>query len=300
MGFVDTAPWELWAQDASDLTDKATLRTALRSAAAKWSLVLHGSSRHGSRSDEWEPMRVEVVQTSMGASGGCRLRQGYATVYVNREHGLQRRRYTVAHELGHLFLQSGRTAEKLHLSTREEENLCDEFANHLLVNRALLEEQLEGIRSFRPENLSSLANDFCVNLTPMVIALSECWDPAWGILILAKKRAHPRRPSEIEFRVEASAAAVPWYVPKYATLAKLGMGEAIDALSAEDAHLMHAGDEVSRFAARLWEPGADTRRSGRALASAEWVGRRFGATAVLVVQPLEVDYRWYRRLDSDQ
>ena len=299
MGFADTAPWELWAHDASDLTDKATLRTALRSAAAKWSLVLHGSRRR-SRSDEWEPMRVQVIQTNMGASGGCRLREGYATVYVNREHGLQRRRYTVAHELGHLFLQSGRTAEKLHLSTREEEKLCDEFANRLLVNRALLEEQLDGIRSFRPAHLSSLANDFCVNLTPMVIALSECWSPAWGILILAKKRAHPRRPSEIEFRVEASAAAAPWYVPKYATLAKLGLGDAINALTAEDAHLVQATGEVSRFAARLWEPGADTRRSGRAHAKVEWVGRRFGPTVVLIVKPLDVDYRWYRRLDSDQ
>ena len=245
-------------------------------------------------------MRVEVVQTSMGASGGCRLRQGYATVYVNREHDLRRRRYTVAHELGHLFLQSGRTAEKLHLSTREEENLCDEFASHLLVNRALLEEQLQGISSFRPANLSSLANDFCVNLTPMVIALSECWDPAWGILILAKKRAHPRRPTEVEFRVEASASTPPWYLPKYATLAKLGLADAIDALTAEDAHLLHAAGEASRFAARLWEPGADTKRSGRAHASAEWAGRRLGRTAVLVVQPLEVHYRWYRRLDSDQ
>lgn len=299
MGFADTAPWELWAADTADLTDKATLRTALRSAAAKWSLVLHRSSRRGSRSDEWEPMRVEVVQTSMSASGGCRLRQGYATVYVNREDGLQRRRYTIAHELGHLFLQSGRSAEKLHLSTYEEENLCDEFANHLLVSRALLEQQVDGLRTFQPENLSTLATDFCVNLTPMVIALSECWNPAWGILILAKKRGHPRSSGSVEFRVEASAATTPWYVPKYATLAKLGLGDAIDALTAEDAHPLNAAGEVSRFSARLWDPGAGVRRSGRAHASAQWVGRRFGPTIVLVVQPLEVDYRWYRRLDSD-
>lgn len=299
MGFADTAPWELWAADAVELTDKATLRTALQSAAAKWSLVLHRNSRRGSPSDEWEPMRVEVVQTNMGASGGCRLREGYATVYVNREDGLQRRRYTVAHELGHLFLQSGKSAEKLRLSTHEEESLCDEFANHLLVSRALLEKQLDELRGFQPEDLSSLAADFCVNLTPMVIALSECWNPAWGILILAKKRAHPRSSGDIEFRVEASAATTPWYLPKYATLAKLGLGDAIDALTVENAHPLNATGEVSRFSARLWEPGAEPKRSGRAHASAEWVGRRFGPTIVLVVQPLEVDYRWYRRLDSN-
>ena len=299
MGFADTAPWELWAADAAELTDKATLRTALQSAAAKWSLVLHRNSRRGSRADEWEPMRVEVIQTNMGASGGCRLRQGYATVYVNREDGLQRRRYTIAHEVGHLFLQSGNSVERLRLSTYEEENLCDEFANHLLVSRALLEQQLDGIRRFQPENLSSLATDFCVNLTPMVIALSECWNPAWGILILAKKRSHPRGSDSVEFRVEASAAATPWYVPKHSTLAKLGLGEAIDALTDDDTHPLNAAGEVLRFSARLWKPGAEAKRSGRAYASAEWVGRRFGPTIVLVVKPLEVDYRWYRRQDSD-
>ena len=300
MGFADTAPWELWAADAADLTDKTTLRTALQSAAAKWSLVLHRSSRRGSRADEWEPMRVEVVQTNMGASGGCRLRQGYATVYVNREDGLQRRRYTIAHELGHLFLQSGKSVEKLRLDTHEEEKLCDEFANHLLVSRALLEHQLDGLLRFQPENLSSLATDFCVNLTPMVIALSEYWNPAWGILILAKKRSHPRSSGSVEFRVEASAATTPWYVPKYATLAKLGLGDAIDALTAADAHPLNATGEVLRFSARLWEPGAEAKRSGRAHARAEWVGRRFGPTIVLVVQPQQVDYRWYRRLDFDR
>ena len=300
MGFAGTAPWELWAQDAANLADKATLRTALQSAAAKWSLVLHRNSRRDSRSDEWDSLRVEVVQTNMGASGGCRLRQGYATVYVNREDGLQRRRYTVAHEVGHLFLQSGKLVQNLCLSAYEEENLCDEFANHLLVSRALLGQQLDGLRDFHPEDLSSLANGFCVNLTPMVIAVSERWNPAWGILILAKKRAHPRTSGDVEFRVEACATATPWYVPKYATLTKLGLGDAIDALTADDAHPLHATGEVSRFAARLWEPGAEARRSGRAHGSAKWVGRRFGPTIVLVVQPLKVDYRWYRRLDSDR
>ena len=299
MALVDP-PWDLWASDTADLTDKATLRTALQSAAAHWALVLHQNSKRGSRSHEWEPMRVEVVQTDMGASGGCKLRQGYATVYVNRDDGLQRRRYTVAHELGHLFLQSARSAEKLLLSTYEEENLCDEFANHLLVSRSVLKQQLDRLPSFQPENLRSLATDFRVNLTPMVIALSECWNPAWGILILAKKRRHPRGSGDVEFRVEACAAATPWYVPKYATLAKLGLRSAIDALTAEDAHPLNAVGKAPRFSARLWEPGAEGRRSGRALASTEWIGRRFGRTIVLVVQPLRVDYRWYRRLDSDR
>ena len=245
-------------------------------------------------------MRVEVVQTNMGASGGCKLRQGYATVYVNRDDGLQRRRYTVAHELGHLFLQSGKSAEKFRLSTYEEENLCDEFANQLLVSRPLLEQKLDGLRSFQPDKLSSLATDFCVNLTPMVIALAECWNPAWGILILAKNRAHPHSSGSVEFRVEASAATAPWYVPRYATLAKLGLSDAIDALTTEDVRPQNAAGQIPRFSARLWDPGAKAKRSGRAQASAQWVGRRFGPTIVLVVQPLEVDYRWYHRLDSDR
>ena len=245
-------------------------------------------------------MRLKVVQTTMGSSGGCRLRQGFATVYVNRDDGLERRRYTLAHELGHLFLQYGKATEKLDLSTHDEENLCDEFASHLLVNRALLQQELNAVKCFQPQTLMSLAKKFRVNLTPMVIALSDCWNAGWGILILAKVQGHPDRPNEIEFRVKATTATAPWYVPKYATLDKLGLGEAIEALSSDNTDLVEGSGQVSQFSSALWTPDSEEKRSGRAQGTAKWAGRRLGSTAVVVIQPVDVDFRWYRRQETDQ
>lgn len=298
VGFVAAAPWETWADNGSEINDKATLREALRSEAAKWSLALYQERKFGSRSNEWTPMCVNVIKANIGSSGGCRPLNGYARVYVNQAQNPQRQRYTVAHELGHLFLRFCPAKENLNLTVDEQEAICDEFASHLLVSRVLLKQRLLSLPCFKPETLSSLANDFRVNLTPMVIALAEFWNPDWGILILAKERAHPGRPGAITFRVEAAAATVPWFLPRHANLVKLGLGDALETLDADVEQPNDAEGEVSRFCATLWEPGKAVKRSGRASGNAKWVGRRFGPTAVLVVQPTEIEYRWYDRVDS--
>ena len=300
MKVADPAPWELWARSDPNLSDKSTLRFELLAAAKKWSLSMHREASSRSHLDEWDSMHLRVEPLKMRARGGCRLYQGYARVYVNHEESFERRRYTVAHELCHLFIQSVDAVQELRLSLTEEEKLCDEFANHFLVNRELLQRELSSITRFKPVTLTELASRFRVNLTPMVIALSDCWNPSWGILLLAKSRGHLNDQANVEFRVEASAAPPPMFLPKHSKLTKFGLKDAIDHLKTYDTGTNEAAGSSSSFHVRLWSPNDQKTRSGRASASVEWRALKRGKTAIFVIRPVKDDfeYHWYKRLDS--
>lgn len=57
-------------------------------------------------------------------------------VEVSSKRGYARQRFTIAHELGHLWLaQRGRDSEKGTLGWREEERFCDQFAASVLMPR---------------------------------------------------------------------------------------------------------------------------------------------------------------------
>ncbi len=69
-----------------------------------------------------------VVDDISGLSDWVDKKEGIAVIFVNSTHPLDRRRFTLAHELGHLVLNFPET-----LSNKSIENLCNRFAAALLM-----------------------------------------------------------------------------------------------------------------------------------------------------------------------
>lgn len=89
------------------------------------------------------PINVEAVASRMGADvafaripsdGRLSYRDGRMTVLVSTDASPVRQRFTIAHELGHMWLRDNRRV-KAELSLRGEEHFCNRFAAALLMPR---------------------------------------------------------------------------------------------------------------------------------------------------------------------
>ena len=112
------------------------------------------------------------------------LPQGYSVV-VNEKARSARRRFSIAHELGHIALLSSESflpASKNSLQYRaegkeadkrkDEERLCDEIAAEILMPEQFFKEKVETMgRSL--ENLPKWANSFGSSLTATAVRYSE-------------------------------------------------------------------------------------------------------------------------------
>lgn len=86
---------------------------------------------------------VDVGTTSLpsGVSGLCGIDSDRATaiVLVNSNDVIERQRFTLAHELGHLFLDDATHVDVIDATRTPQEVFCDEFARHFLMPRAGVE-----------------------------------------------------------------------------------------------------------------------------------------------------------------
>jgi hypothetical protein len=111
------------------------------------------------------PIDIERVAAHLGVSDiletdlledGRLERIGQRTIiYVRSSTGTERRRFTVAHELGHLVLaEPGKNLVARRLLRDEEERFCDRFAASLLLPRGWVINRYGG----KPETLETLRN----------------------------------------------------------------------------------------------------------------------------------------------
>jgi hypothetical protein len=93
-----------------------------------------------------EVLGVEVRRHEGVAEGRLCLRDGRAVIEVHSAASPARRRFTLAHELGHVFLLDPRREldGAICRRWRTEESFCNDFAAALLLPRDWLETQLEG------------------------------------------------------------------------------------------------------------------------------------------------------------
>lgn len=137
-------------------------------------------------------MNLAIVPTDLGdgVSGALVIKDGNATIGINKTDSLLRRRFTIAHELGHYVLHSSST-NKLFVDTqvlfrtedgskgdRQKEREANAFAAALLMPEHILNQELTDARA--DKSLSSeediiwhLARKFKVSEIAMTFRLSN-------------------------------------------------------------------------------------------------------------------------------
>ena len=293
-------PWERWREVSAECGDVVTFRRRFGRFADELSELFPPRAKvQGPRpsvTKEWRQLGVNVIRTKLVASGGCVIRDGLADIYVNEDEPVQRNRYTVAHELGHLLMDVDNMAKDFGIEGSAEESLCDTFASRMLIGRAHLRKCLAGKAWFEPSDFLELCKRFGVSLSAMANALGDIWQPSWGLLLVGRQDTQRSR----DYRVSASVHSRPWFVPKDIKLSKLGMGPLTDWACDQSSGQTVRGT-IPNVMIVLWDPASKVRRSGRAVISCRYDALRL-QNGLLVVSLTwrreDVQMHWYDRAQT--
>ena len=300
MSYRRTPPWECWREVSAECRDAGAYRRRLGRFADELSQLFPPKvgvdGRRRSLESEWGKLGVNVIRARLQASGGCVMRDGFADVYVNEDEPVQRNRYTVGHELGHLLMDANGVAKDLGIEGPAEESLCNLFASRLLIGRGHLRRCVEGMARLVPTDFLELCRRFGVSLSAMTNALTDVWRPGWGLLLVGRQDTEEPR----EYRVSAAVCSRPWFVPKDMTFSKLGMEGVADWLRDSSAGMTSSGS-MANVSIMLWDPSSEVRRSGRATINGrhEALRLRNGFVVVsLTWRPKDVEMHWFDRSRS--
>lgn len=143
----------------------------------------------------WPGLRVTVDDLD-GEGYFIDLGERSGEILVKRATPQSRRRFTLAHELGHWTLTLSKESTKE--STAQVERWCDEFASELLVPRSWLRASLEPSQRSLASVVSALPANYQVSKQTMWI---QCSHHGLLSLVIAGRRleeypAHGARPAE--------------------------------------------------------------------------------------------------------
>lgn len=285
------AAWEEWRHHVCAARSVLELRRRLLAQAEQLGGRLrklkseHTAAARGKaarRLDEWKLLGIEVKTTDMPSSGAAYFNGAQRLVLVSKTDPPLRQRFTVAHEIGHLLLRPPAGASGVKMQREHEEALCDEFASRLLIPAAELRNCLGKVRH-EPQlmDLLALCKDFSVGLHPMLIALRQHLRSKGPLFIAASHRGHPSRPDVRDYRVDAAAYPVPFYVAKHQRLRSLGLGDI-----ATWAHDASEGSEATGLAEapqlKLWSRTSG--QSGAASGPAEWNALKLRRSNIVLIR----------------
>jgi len=117
----------------------------------------------------------EIIPIGFTSTDACLLpgRNGH-TILIKRTASERRRRFSIAHELGHILLRARST--KFRGGNREraaqEERLCDEIAAELLMPEALFRREMMGVKP-SVEAICDLAKRFDTAIEPAAIRFGK-------------------------------------------------------------------------------------------------------------------------------
>jgi hypothetical protein len=289
--------WRRSRQEFAECRDVIELRQRLTEKAREMTRLVRGGSDPAEPYDRrqidrefWKQLGVSLIESDSSHSGGHHESNGGRLIFVRASEHRWRKRFTVAHEIAHLLLDEARSARTDLLDSEKEERLCDHFANELLIPRPELNQVLSDTANLTLELLNTLCRQFRVNLQPMLIALAQTGRFGHFTALLTRRRGHPRRPGEIDYRVEKCPFRGLIFLPKDRRLRSLGLGETVDWASSKDAGQRHAG-RAETIELPLWERG---RGSGIATGPARWEAQTLARYELIVLIELtELKYQWH-------
>lgn len=102
---------------------------------------------------------VSFIEASEKFNGVCLYNKQSAAIAVNKRFGAVRKRFTLAHELGHLLMDLSDVSEK------EEENLCHTFAGALLLPPEVLKKAIGSHRTtIYIDELKSIKEEYGISI----------------------------------------------------------------------------------------------------------------------------------------
>lgn len=180
----------------------------------------------------WEPSGVTVREARMRGRGDCDLSAETPLVRVNQSEHRFVQQFTVAHEIGHLLVKALPAERTREISARQEEKICDELAQRMVIPPDQLAVELDGQRPSL-ERVLRLCGHFEVNPSTFLRALQTQLYLDDEAYLLATWRGHYLRPSVQGFRTYAAAGPPGLYWPSDQRIE--GMGLRNLAVAAEEA-----------------------------------------------------------------
>jgi IrrE N-terminal-like domain len=171
LGFKEPDHWLVRSYGGTQPTSPVEVRDPEKDA-----MQLLANFRHGSR----PPIDVEALAEAMGAGiaiepirgdGRLERRAGRPIVLVSSNASAVRRRFTIAHELGHLWLQDHIPAND-RFTRSEEERFCNQFAAALLMPQVWVASAASG-RNPDLRSLTLLALEARTSKAAMLVRLSH-------------------------------------------------------------------------------------------------------------------------------
>jgi Zn-dependent peptidase ImmA (M78 family) len=173
----------------------------------------------------WEAAGIRVEARPMRARGRCDTsRPGTPVVVVRSTDNRYAQGFTVAHELAHLLLDQLPVERRGELGYRSVEDLCDQFAQNVIVPPARLSVELDPAAGApAPAEVLRMCGLFEANPSVMLRALERQLCLRDETYLLARLRGHYRRPAEVGFRVDTTAGNKRLFWPRHTRVAKLGL-----------------------------------------------------------------------------
>jgi Zn-dependent peptidase ImmA (M78 family) len=241
--------------------------------------------------EQWATLGVSVEEALIDTDGWSGVVDGERRVLVTRRWLSARRRFTIAHETGHLLLHDRRQSGHATLKGRAEETLCDRFGGELLMPREVVASMI-GAAPITPDILVTATSHFQVNFQVSLQQLSSHLERDNSFAFVASRRGSKSDPTDAAWlRGYQSRTGDGYYMPAGRKLRKDGF-DALDqwALHASTADI---GEGVAPDAhIHLWRPGGE-QRSGHAHGSAVWRARKLqNGLVVVVVDVSRMRQRW--------
>lgn len=126
-----------------------------------------------------------IIEQRLPFEGGLfRLDHGELVVKLNSDSSFVRKRFTLAHEIGHLLLETVPAFRSTRRTDAALERTCDLIAAELLMPAAEASDFIRGLGSPSPEKLREIASKFTVSLQTAAIRVRDglrIWKCAIGM-----------------------------------------------------------------------------------------------------------------------
>ena len=115
-----------------------------------------------------------IIEQKLPFEGGLiQLPDGELVIKINSESPFVRKRFTMAHEIGHLLLNTVPAFRSTHRTDAALERTCDLIAAELLMPTAEASNFVRALGSPSPENLREIASKFTVSLQTAAIRVRD-------------------------------------------------------------------------------------------------------------------------------
>lgn len=243
----------------------------------------------GTTTVAWWRLGVTVREEQLASATALSSdHSGQRLILVTDKDRSLRRRFSIAHEIGHLLLRDFRQVGSFHLTHQAEEHVCDAFASEALMPASAAEEQVRG-KPPTPQTVLDASKAFNVTFAVTLRQLS-------GYLARHERFAFVAAfPKDGPGVLKAhKAVSGQYFLAQNQTVAKLGLGEI-----AQWAQMAPSGEKqalVPHLQINLWQPSqTNGPRSGKAFGPAAWHALMLANGLVLVVLDVsQLQHRWYQ------